>query len=493
MSKNKYYAVRVGREPGIYESWDECSAQVNGFKGAEYKSFKTRDEAEIYLNNKTTDNNEDKKADSNNDELVDYDQLVIDDLNNSRVVAFVDGSFSDKGGEPLAGFGCYILPSSNSQPVEISDKVHSKKFIETRNIAPEIFATLEALKWAVANGHKAITIYHDLEHTGKWARKEYRASTEIAKLFIRELEEKFNNVIDIKYTWVKSHSGIEYNEKADQLASNAIKNQRKPVAKYGNNFFTGRNVSEEEVNKIIKELKEFDNVHSFDEELTNGGKKYTFEKVMDGKRQEKLTVIFYPKDKTTLLQGKVESLFSIFLSRYTIHLPDFEMIRAYSDSYRTTIKNQSIDGKIAELNLPKNYPISSITLLKQSFVMLDIAKNERREEYDYTHYVLPVYRALEGHLKYLFEESGVHLSERDAGGGHFDKDATTGLFYLKTTKLKSHPNAKKLEITYNLYCNNRHSASHFGEIIGNTDTTLLINNSDDAIDRIQEVLQEIRF
>lgn len=46
----KYYAVRKGRVTGIFTSWDETSKQVNGFSGAEYKSFNTVKEAEDYLN-----------------------------------------------------------------------------------------------------------------------------------------------------------------------------------------------------------------------------------------------------------------------------------------------------------------------------------------------------------------------------------------------------------------------------------------------------------
>jgi ribonuclease HI len=39
--KQKYYVVWKGRQPGIYTSWKECSAQVTGFAGAEYKSFES--------------------------------------------------------------------------------------------------------------------------------------------------------------------------------------------------------------------------------------------------------------------------------------------------------------------------------------------------------------------------------------------------------------------------------------------------------------------
>lgn len=42
----KYYVVWEGREKGIYNSWQECKSQVEGFQGAKYKSFKTLTEAQ---------------------------------------------------------------------------------------------------------------------------------------------------------------------------------------------------------------------------------------------------------------------------------------------------------------------------------------------------------------------------------------------------------------------------------------------------------------
>jgi ribonuclease HI len=47
MPKPKFYVVWKGRRSGIFSSWEECSAQVAGFAGAEYKSFANRAAAEI--------------------------------------------------------------------------------------------------------------------------------------------------------------------------------------------------------------------------------------------------------------------------------------------------------------------------------------------------------------------------------------------------------------------------------------------------------------
>jgi len=46
MNKQKFYVVWTGRVPGIYLTWPDCAAQVQGFAAARYKSFPTRAAAE---------------------------------------------------------------------------------------------------------------------------------------------------------------------------------------------------------------------------------------------------------------------------------------------------------------------------------------------------------------------------------------------------------------------------------------------------------------
>ncbi|UJH69217.1 viroplasmin family protein [Allomuricauda sp. SCSIO 65647] len=50
MAKKKFYVVWKGKRPGIYESWEDCKAQIEGFKGAQYKSFSTFQEAKKAFN-----------------------------------------------------------------------------------------------------------------------------------------------------------------------------------------------------------------------------------------------------------------------------------------------------------------------------------------------------------------------------------------------------------------------------------------------------------
>lgn len=42
---SKYYVVWVGRDPGVYDNWDDAHEQISGFPGARCKAFATQAEA----------------------------------------------------------------------------------------------------------------------------------------------------------------------------------------------------------------------------------------------------------------------------------------------------------------------------------------------------------------------------------------------------------------------------------------------------------------
>lgn len=49
----KYYAVRKGRQPGLYYIWEDAKRQVDGFSGAEHRAFFSESEALEYLEKNT--------------------------------------------------------------------------------------------------------------------------------------------------------------------------------------------------------------------------------------------------------------------------------------------------------------------------------------------------------------------------------------------------------------------------------------------------------
>lgn len=49
MPKTKFYVVWKGRRTGIFNTWDECSAQVSGYPDAQYKAFDSLPAAQAAL------------------------------------------------------------------------------------------------------------------------------------------------------------------------------------------------------------------------------------------------------------------------------------------------------------------------------------------------------------------------------------------------------------------------------------------------------------
>jgi ribonuclease HI len=53
--KEKFYVVWKGKRPGIFKTWKECKEVISGYKGAEYKSFPTFDQAKNAYNGNYND------------------------------------------------------------------------------------------------------------------------------------------------------------------------------------------------------------------------------------------------------------------------------------------------------------------------------------------------------------------------------------------------------------------------------------------------------
>ena len=60
-----YYAVKVGKVPGVYNTWAEASAQVTGFPAAVHAKFATHLEAESFVTSKENTSHSNKSASVN--------------------------------------------------------------------------------------------------------------------------------------------------------------------------------------------------------------------------------------------------------------------------------------------------------------------------------------------------------------------------------------------------------------------------------------------
>ncbi|WP_295089136.1 ribonuclease H family protein [uncultured Catenibacterium sp.] len=192
----KYYAVKNGREPGIYNSWAECQKQIHGFKNASYKSFTSRTEAEEFIS--------DKK------EMPKMEHGLI---------AYVDGSFNAK--KKVYGYGAVLI--DGQQVIKrLYGHGDNEECLSSRNVAGEIFGALAAVKYAVEHPeYDGIVICYDYMGIEKWAIGEWKANKKLTQYYASKMTE-YRQKLPIVFMKVEAHTGDFYNEQADQLAKKAV-------------------------------------------------------------------------------------------------------------------------------------------------------------------------------------------------------------------------------------------------------------------------------
>ncbi len=112
-SKKKYYAVKVGRQTGVFDTWAECKKQIDGFSGAIYKSFLTRVDAETYLSNGTAKS----RINVKNNDL-------------KTLTAYVDGSYSAE--MQKYSYGCVLLGETKAT---LAGSGNSLEVLNIRNVS----------------------------------------------------------------------------------------------------------------------------------------------------------------------------------------------------------------------------------------------------------------------------------------------------------------------------------------------------------------------
>lgn len=192
----KYYAVKKGLNTGIFTNWEECKKNVVNFKGAIYKSFKTKEEAVKFLEG--TENKE-----YNENEKFDFPY------------AYIDGSFMNG----KIGMGAVLV--IDDEVYEYSDSVTDEKYLNFRNVAGELFAARYVLEFAVKNNIKDIAIFYDYSGIELWATGEWKAKNELTKEYA-DFYKEISTKVNVHFRKVKAHTGIKYNELADKLAKKGV-------------------------------------------------------------------------------------------------------------------------------------------------------------------------------------------------------------------------------------------------------------------------------
>lgn len=201
MAGKKYYAVKKGKVTGVFETWTECRDSVEGYPGAEYKSFASLKEAEAFLGV--------AGETKNFRELQEADWLL----------AYVDGSYDDS--LKRYSFGCvFLLPDGHIYTqYGNGDREQS---LQHRNVTGEMLGAMYAVKTAMINGFRGIEVCYDYQGIEKWVTGEWRSKTELTQKYTQAMRD-WGKSIEIRFRKVMAHTNIEYNELADRLAKTGLR------------------------------------------------------------------------------------------------------------------------------------------------------------------------------------------------------------------------------------------------------------------------------
>lgn len=200
MTMKKYYAVRKGRKTGIFDTWSICEQQIKGYSGAEYKSFKTLNDAQNYM------------------QSFQKSVKLPDENERQYPCAYVDGSYDVV--THRFSYGAVILTDDKNEQC-FYKMIDDPSLAKMRNVAGEIKGCEFAISYALEHQWESIDIYYDYFGIEKWATGEWKRNLPETQAY-HEFCQCALSKIKIRFIKVKGHSGDSYNDLADALAKKAL-------------------------------------------------------------------------------------------------------------------------------------------------------------------------------------------------------------------------------------------------------------------------------
>ncbi|MEX1297998.1 MAG: ribonuclease HI [Desulfotignum sp.] len=226
----KYYAVAAGRTTGIFTSWPIAKAQVEGFPGAIYKSFKTREQAEAFLADPVVGKGP-KKTGSSRKPRAKNPVGSDRDWPDGTIVVYTDGSAIGNPGP--GGYGVVIQEQPDGPARELSGG-----YGHTTNNRMEMTAVIKALQALQGTG-SPVVVHSDSRYVvdaltkgwaAGWEKRGWKRSNGQPALnpdLWKQLLPLVHSM-DVRFVWVRGHSGNPLNERCDELANTAARQQGIP-------------------------------------------------------------------------------------------------------------------------------------------------------------------------------------------------------------------------------------------------------------------------
>lgn len=260
MAKKVAYVVFVGRKTGIFTSWDEVKAQVNGFPGQKQQGYTSMADAEaawaawtsgsgagttgvgsegkvnsavgttgtvhkISAGSKTGAGSVEEALRTHElGENIDAN-LIFPHIDGP--IAYTDGSYNSMLERYAYGTIIFPNPQDLTDQLQISGSGEVDEYKTANNVAGEVLGAVTAMEFALEQGWKKITIFHDYNGLAYWAKampgmtRRWQAKTPIAQYYQKRYDE-LSQMIDVDFFWVRGHSRDHYNDIVDALAKREL-------------------------------------------------------------------------------------------------------------------------------------------------------------------------------------------------------------------------------------------------------------------------------
>ena len=215
-----YYAVHKGHTPGIYNSWETCKKNTEGYSGSLFKKFTDKGDAKYFLKH-GNEFKKDKSKSKSESKRVQTDK---------KIKVYTDGACSNNGSSiAKAGIGIYF---GEIDKRNVSKRVAGK---QTNNVA-ELTAILEVSNILETELNKGVEveIYTDSTYSIKCCTT-YGEKQDIIgwtksipnKELVKIVYETYIKYPNVSFKHIKAHTGktdIDSlgNDNADRLANESI-------------------------------------------------------------------------------------------------------------------------------------------------------------------------------------------------------------------------------------------------------------------------------
>lgn len=126
---------------------------------------------------------------------------------------YVDGSYSKLKGKASWG---YILLDQNEVIIKKDNGIC--QFHEMWQVNGELEATTRGLTAAISLNIKNVTIFYDFKGIQCWPKRIWKAKKPGSIKYVQDMDDLIKQ-INYSFVKVKAHSGDQYNEMVDKLAS----------------------------------------------------------------------------------------------------------------------------------------------------------------------------------------------------------------------------------------------------------------------------------